>query len=238
VRLLTARAQTDAVRLLNKLPWRLYQGDNYFHDEFLVLYAYLATDAYVDAGGLPKNAKARAAAKILADAIEEIGVGFVRFVGFGIEQEEEQLGVPAPEPSVTSTAVRRAVQDARTLLESGAGATSAVDRVHTALHGYLTERCRRLGLVVAKTGPRDSMASLFKKLRKAHPAFTNVPHADDIAVIAQSLASAMDRMDKLRNNASVAHPNEDLLDEPEARLAVDSVWAILSYLDARMSPLD
>jgi Abortive infection C-terminus len=39
----------------------------------------------------------------------------------------------------------------------------------------------------------------------------------------------------LRNNASVAHPNEALLDEPEAMLAINAARTILHYLDAKLT---
>lgn len=162
----------------------------------------------------------------------------MRFVGFGIQEDEEiETRLPTPEPEITSETVKRAVNDAMTLISSGSGFVSAVDRAHTALHGYLTEHCNRLGVPIANIGPRDSTAVLFKRLRNAHPAFVGVPHSEDIAAVAQSLATALDRTDKLRNNASIAHPNELLLEEPEARLAVNAVWTILHYLDARLSPL-
>jgi len=35
----------------------------------------------------------------------------------------------------------------------------------------------------------------------------------------------------VRNNASVAHPNEALLGEPEATLVINTVRTLLSYLE-------
>lgn len=52
-------------------------------------------------------------------------------------------------PQVTSEVVERALADAETLLERGK-ATSAVDRVHTALHGYLNGRVRRRGALIRR----------------------------------------------------------------------------------------
>ena len=54
-----------------------------------------------------------------------------------------QFLVPAP-PTITSV-VERALADAETLLREQ-GPTSAVDRVHTALHGYLLAACQRHGV--------------------------------------------------------------------------------------------
>jgi Abortive infection C-terminus len=41
-------------------------------------------------------------------------------------------------------------------------------------------------------------------------------------------------MSPVRNMASVAHPNERLLDEPEAMLVVNACRTVLQYLDAKI----
>ena len=48
------------------------------------------------------------------------------------------------------------------------------------------------------------------------------------------LASCVDTLNTLRNNATPAHPNEDLLDEAEGMLAVNAVRSIFNYLRARL----
>jgi hypothetical protein len=45
----------------------------------------------------------------------------------------------------------------------------------------------------------------------------------------------MDALQPIRNNASVAHPNEALLDAPEAMLVVNTARTLLHYLDAKFS---
>lgn len=237
-RILTLRKQNEAVSLLRRLPWKVYVGDNHFHDEFEILYAYLETEAYVEAGGIESDENLRTAARVIASTYGELGMGYLRFVGFGLRKENEALPAPAPEPTITSATVRRALEDAELLVGQGR-ATSAVDRAHTALHGYLTERARRLSIHVGGPGAaRLSSAALYKRIRQAHSAFQTGPHAEHAALVGQTLATVVDRMDTLRNNASVAHPNDDLLDEPEAQLVITAVWAILRYLDARLAPLD
>jgi hypothetical protein len=39
-----------------------------------------------------------------------------------------------------------AIQDTKILIEKN-GATSGVDRIHTVLHGYLKEVCKKAGIV-------------------------------------------------------------------------------------------
>jgi hypothetical protein len=236
-KILNARAEDAAVELLRRLPWRVFDGENDFGDEFEVLFAHLDTDAYVEAGGLTKDKQALSGAKTLAAAYGELGFGYVRFIGFGLRKDDAEH-VPTPaEPTVTSASVRMALEDAELMLRQGRP-TSAVDRAHTALHGFLGEHARRMGLpLVGTDGKRLTSAALYKQIRKAHSAFITGTHAEHTVVVGQTLASVVDRMDTLRNNASIAHPNDELLDEPEAQLVTSAVWALLRYLDVRLSPL-
>ena len=57
-------------------------------------------------------------------------------LGAAADRLERDGGVPVSGPAMTSETVRRALDDAEALLGKG-GPTSAVDRVHTALHGHL-----------------------------------------------------------------------------------------------------
>jgi uncharacterized protein YjgD (DUF1641 family) len=132
----------------------------------------------------------------------------------------------------TNDTVQRALSDAESLLSSS-GATSAVDRVHTALHGYMKGIAASGGL----SAPEDaSLTQLFKLLRGKHPNLQELgPRAEDISKALQGLASVIDALNPLRNKASIAHPNLDLLAEPEALLVINSVKTILNYLDKKLS---
>jgi hypothetical protein len=48
------------------------------------------------------------------------------------------------------------------------------------------------------------------------------------------MATVVDVLNPLRNKASVAHPNQDLLAEPEALLVINSVRTLLNYLDSKL----
>jgi len=143
-------------------------------------------------------------------------------------------GAPSVEPPVlriTSEVVERALLDAQELLRA-TGATSGVDRVHTALHGYLVVLCKGGGLQVAENA---SLPELFKQIREKHPAFKDLgPRADDILRVLRALGTILDTLNPLRNKASVAHPNPALLPEAEAMLVVNSVRTILHYLDEKV----
>jgi hypothetical protein len=139
--------------------------------------------------------------------------------------------VASPAPRITSEVVDRALSDAESLLRTR-GATSGVDRVHTALHGYLMALCDEAAIDY----PTDSsVPTLFKLLRERHPSLrADGPRADDVTQVLRSLATIINSLGPVRNMASVAHPNRLLLKAPEAMLMFNVVRSILHYLDAKI----
>lgn len=126
--------------------------------------------------------------------------------------------------------VERALADADQLLHSR-GALSSVDRLHTALHGYLRELCSQAGLPDTQGA---SITALFKQLQSKHPAFQQRgEHDNEISRILSGFGTVIDAINTVRNNASVAHPNVVLLDEPEATLAVNVMRTLFHYLIAK-----
>ena len=142
-------------------------------------------------------------------------------------------GAQVPTPSVQwrAEAVDRALRDAEHLIERN-GPTSAVDRVHTALHGYLAEMCATAGIQVAANA---TLTVLFKAARKEHAALQpSGARAGDVDKILRAFASVLDALSPLRNKASMAHPQGDLLAAPEAMLVVHATRTLLHYLEARV----
>ncbi|MFN8398749.1 MAG: abortive infection family protein [Anaerolineales bacterium] len=145
---------------------------------------------------------------------------------------ENSSPISNPDPKTTSAVVERAINDVETLLQTN-GATSGVDRIHTALHGYLQAVCDKEGISHAKD---ESMTKLFKLLRQNHPALQNLgSRSQDIERIFNSFASVLDALNPIRNNASVAHPNNDLLEKDEAMLVINAARTLLHYLNAKFS---
>jgi hypothetical protein len=139
--------------------------------------------------------------------------------------------VSSPTPAFTSEVVKRAIADAETLIKTS-GATSGVDRIHTAIHGYMRSVCDGEGITY--TGDPTILA-LFTLIRNQHPAFAGPgPRADDITKICRAMGVVMDSLNPIRNQASVAHPNDELLDEPEAMLVINVTRSILHYVDAKL----
>jgi hypothetical protein len=144
-------------------------------------------------------------------------------------------GAPAvrtARPRITSEVVDRAINDAEALIAKN-GATSGVDRVHTALPGYVKAICdaRRL-----KYTDDPSLTDLFKLLKEQHPQFRpSGPRADDIQQVLRALGAIIGALNPVRNRASVAHPNSELLKEPEAMLVINAARTILHYLDSKLA---
>jgi len=139
--------------------------------------------------------------------------------------------VETPEIQNTSEVVLEALQDAEALLKARAP-QSAVDRAHTALHGYLKRLCLDRGEPV----PADSsLTALFKVLREQFPEFSAViPHDAEAKRIFGSIASALDSLNTIRNRGTLAHPNDLLLEAPEAMLYINLSRAVLAYIESKI----
>lgn len=142
---------------------------------------------------------------------------------------EQSSPIPNPSPQITSTIVVQALTDAENLIQTS-GAASAVDRVHTALHGYLREVCKQTGITYSR---RDGISQLFQLLRQQHPSFQMVgARNQDVERMLDALGNTLDALNTLRNHASLAHPNP-VLDEEDAMLAINATRSIFHYLDAK-----
>lgn len=149
-----------------------------------------------------------------------------------VKRLESGSSVSSPSPKITTAVVERAISDTETLLKTS-GATSGVDRIHTALHGYLKAVCLDAGITYESD---DTITRLFKLLRQNHPALQNLgARQTDIEKILQAFGTVMDALNPIRNKASVAHANENLLEKDEAFLVINAARTILHYLDAKFS---
>lgn len=147
---------------------------------------------------------------------------------------EAAAPVSSPDIRTHTRAVERALADAEALVQT-TGAPSAVDRVHTALHAYLRALCESEGL----EAPADAGATqLFKLLREHHPKLAPTgPRANDITKLLRSISAILDALSPVRNRASAAHPNPELLEPPEATLVVNLVRSLLHYINMRVGNL-
>ena len=228
-----------------------YLGDFSYrtHEEFYGEYCDLDIDPYAYDGTtrerfirILESSDPRTQAAILKGVLEKYPVGSDELrtpESFARVQEMitrclSGAGVDAPDLSITSDVVRRAISDGEALMQSG-GPTSAVDRVHTALHGYLIAACNDHGIVYAHD---PSILDLFKLLKQQHPRLQALgTHQGPIVQVLRSLGAVMDALNPARNRGSVAHPNEELLDSDEAMLFINAARTVLQYLDVKFQML-
>ena len=141
--------------------------------------------------------------------------------------------VPAFLPAASaSDVVRRALADADSLLVSS-GAPSVIDRIHTAMHGFLKAACKEAGLVLPEGA---TLTQTYKALRTQHPALKLLgEHDGEIGRILASFAAVLDALNTLRNHGSVAHPNDKLVEVAEGSLVVNATRTIFHYLSQKLS---
>ncbi|MBI2428125.1 MAG: abortive infection family protein [Ignavibacteriales bacterium] len=229
-RLLEARGHTDAVYTLRELPFQLSEGTNGFGDEFLVLHCNVSVDEYAKSTATKIDPTKQYQYELIAQTFTEIGC-YVRFIGLVLVTNATVGVVSSPTPQITTSTVERALKDAQNLLQTS-GPASAVDRVHTALHGYLKKICDEQPI---SYGIDPSIGDLFSAIRDHHPKFIPTgPHDPDILKILRGCSKIIDAVNILRNRASVAHPNPVLLEEPEAILVINTVRTLLHYVDSKI----
>lgn len=228
-RLLRRQGSPQAAELLERYPFRVYDGTNVFNDEFCVLFWAAPLDVYSELAEQEEDPLTRSAFRIIAETItQHLGV-YIRFVAVALDATAREC-VPAPELRITSEAVDRALADAEQLLISR-GPASAVDRVHTAFHGYLREIAQRAGI----SSPQGaSITQVFSLIRGSHPSFASPARGEDVNRVARSMAAIIDAFDPIRNQASNAHPNEVVLGQAEAMLVINAVRTLLHYIDSRL----
>ena len=149
-----------------------------------------------------------------------------------IERLESAPLVNSASLTISKEVVSRALADADTLIASN-GPLGAVDRVHTALQGYLQAACFEEKIAYERD---DSVVKLLRKLQSEHPGLVDAgPSPQQIASVINAFARVLDAMLPVRNNSTLAHPNDALLGEPEAYLFINAARTIFQYLDAKLS---
>jgi hypothetical protein len=99
------------------------------------------------------------------------------------------------------------------------------------MHGYLLSLCDDAGI---GHGDSPTMNQLFKALRPEHPSLRDLGvRSEDVTKMLGSMAAILDALNPVRNNASMAHPNSELMGEAEAVLIVNTVRTLLTYFDAK-----
>jgi len=226
IRLLKARRKIEEVEILEKYPFELYEGTNFFGDEYHLLFFQADLEIYVELAELERNHRFRTQFETIAETITELGT-YIRFIAVDIKREEDYI-LPQPDIKVSDESIDQAVADAEALIKTR-GPISAVDRIHTGLHGYLRRLCEEAGI---KVNDSWEVTKLFKELRLNHPMLNDNNEVQKR--ILNSLAAIVDAVNYIRNHHSLVHPNKDLIDEPGAILVINSVRTIIRYLNQKL----
>jgi Abortive infection C-terminus len=226
-------ASPGTIEMMNELPFELWQATNSFADDFEVLYLKAGMSTYVEIEnevGIWRD-RITDGCPHIAKALERVGHP-VRFIAAGLDLDEGVADVASPALAITSDVVEEALRNAETLIGIH-GPASGLDRVHTALHGYLLSACAKAGIPVKRN---SAVTELFARLREQHPALaiSDPQEKQRIDQILRGMARIIDALDPLRNMKTLAHPNP-LLSDAEAMLAINLVRTMLRYLDSRFS---
>lgn len=229
-RLLDNRGCGEEAELLRSTAFGLSHATNAFGDEFTVLHAAVPFEEYLKFTEWAAGPHWGPSFSAIAKAVGEVASQYVRFVSVALVADITAEPVPKPEPRITTAVVVQALQDAERLIQAS-GARSAVDRVHTAMHGYLREACAQAGV---ETPGDAGITVLFKALQAKEPGLRpEGPRADDVKRIMGAMATVLDALNPVRNHATLAHAKE-LLGEAEAMLVINAARTLLHYLDAKL----
>jgi hypothetical protein len=227
IQLMSARNQESAATILRDQDFQIYEGENDWKDDFNVLYRKLTLDEYIIFAAPDPSNRLEEACRQIAQTLAELGHP-VRFVGAEYVPDLSPQPVAPPAPKNTSTAVQEALADAEQLVSQNRP-VSAVDRAHTSLHGYLKQLLSEAHVVTASQDP--TVVECVKALLKQHPTFQAAgPHQAEAEKIARGFASILDAFSPIRNQGSLAHANETLIEAAEAMLVINASRTILHYM--------
>lgn len=144
--------------------------------------------------------------------------------------ERSQI-ISSPNLRISNETIEAALQDAETLIDAS-GATNAIDRIHTGLQGYLREICNRKKISYSAN---DNIAKLFRLvIKNCSQSSDELVFSDEIQRIIMCFGSVLDSMQTLRNDRSLAHSNENLLESAESKLYINAARTIFQYLNEKM----
>lgn len=112
---------------------------------------------------------------------------------------------------------------------------AAVDRAHTALHGYLKEVCDKENLIQYIKDGNPKVQDFWSVLRQHHSnfQFDKTDYLTPINQIMNSVAKVIDNINDIRNHKTFSHPNEEILENDEAKLIINFCRVILQYIDGK-----
>lgn len=223
IRLLQVRNQSSSIELLRRREFVLLNGTNSFNDEFKYLQTVLTPEEYVDFEVFFSKKENKQIGREISTALSDIGY-YVRFI-FAKIGDRQDIIVDAPRIKKISKldVLKECLSSAESDIRNG-NYVYAVDRLHTAMHAYLLDRCK---VAAVDTDEKSSIMKLLKQLKGS----SNNPSIEKILT---GCGNLLDSINFIRNNNSLSHPNEMLLDEVDALFYTNITKSILTYLESRL----
>jgi hypothetical protein len=111
--------------------------------------------------------------------------------------------------------------------------SSAVNRAHTAIHGYLKELCDEQNITFSEQNVK--IQDMWGRLKTKHPSF-NIDvreHQRPIDQTVNAIGKFLENMNDIRNKHGFSHPNEDIIEEDEAGFIINLSRVLLFYIDSK-----
>lgn len=144
------------------------------------------------------------------------------------DSAESDDNINFQQAAARSDIVLKAVEDAEVFIREGKY-DSAVDRIHTAFHGYLRQLLIEHDIAC---GTGEGLPVLYSKL---HGQYSRVIQPSEIGERVKSIlrsgSGMINTINELRNNNTIVHPNGHLIQKREAKLVIRLVNAIMDYIE-------
>ncbi|MNP57736.1 hypothetical protein D3C76_1525910 [compost metagenome] len=103
------------------------------------------------------------------------------------------------------------------------------------MHGYLKETCKKAELQIIEKNPK--IQDYWSKIKQDHPKFLLDQKSNDkpINQIVNAISKLLENLNEIRNNKSFSHPNEEIIQEIEARFVINLFRSILQYIDQKIA---
>lgn len=127
----------------------------------------------------------------------------------------------------TST-IKASLSDADSFMNAGRF-DSALDRIHTAFHGYLRKLLTDYEVPYVES---DSIPQLYAKLHSFYGTRIQPPKVGDLVKTAmRSAAGIISVLNDARNRHTVSHPNTELIQQREAKLVIQMIKLMVDYIE-------
>ena len=145
-----------------------------------------------------------------------------------LESDDNGSDVSFRHIATRSGTVCKAIEDAEVFIREEKY-DSAVDRVHTAIHGYLRQLLN-VHSVTYREG--DGIPALYAKLHTYYEdSIQPADVGDRVKTILRSASGMINAVNELRNNNTIVHPNGQLIQKREAQLVIRLVNAVVDYIE-------